>query len=144
VHDAVVLLDGDPAMLHVGEDKFLERLQAYDEVAAALRDRVPEIDYVDLRFGQRLYVRPAYAKGSGGAGSVYAKGFGGAGSGSAKGPASAQTPAFAEAPASAEAPAGKPAGKPAGNTGTSGAGAAAGRPAAKHAHARGTSGKHRQ
>jgi cell division protein FtsQ len=133
VHDAVVLLDGDPAMLHVGEDKFLERLQAYDEVAAALRDRVPEIDYVDLRFGQRLYVRPAYAKGSGGAGSAYAKA-----------PASAQTPGFAEAPASAEAPAGKSAGKPAGNTGTSGARATAGRPAAKHAHARGTSGKHRQ
>jgi cell division protein FtsQ len=57
-HDAVVLLDGDPALLHVGEDKFLERLQSYVEVAPALREQVPEMDYVDLRFGERVYVRP--------------------------------------------------------------------------------------
>jgi cell division protein FtsQ len=69
LHDAVVLLDGDPALLHLGDDKFLERLQSYLDVAAALRDRVPDIDYVDLRFDRRLYVRPALAKGSGEAGS---------------------------------------------------------------------------
>jgi cell division protein FtsQ len=68
LHDAVVLLDGDPALLHVGDDRFLERLQSYVDVAQALRDRVPEIDYVDLRFDRRLYVRPASAKGYGGAG----------------------------------------------------------------------------
>lgn len=58
LHDAVVLLEGDPALLHLGEDRFLERLQSYVDVASALRDRVPDIDYVDLRFDQRLYVRP--------------------------------------------------------------------------------------
>jgi cell division protein FtsQ len=57
-HDAVVLLDDDPALLHVGEEKFRERLQSYLEIAEALRQRIPEIDYVDLRFDQRVYVKP--------------------------------------------------------------------------------------
>lgn len=56
-HNAVVLLDGDPAWLYLGEDRFRERLQAYVEVASALRDRVPDIDYVDLRFEERVYVK---------------------------------------------------------------------------------------
>ncbi len=58
-HDAVVLLDDDPALLHLGEEKFLERLQSYVDLAPALRAQVREIDYVDLRFGERVYVRPA-------------------------------------------------------------------------------------
>jgi cell division septal protein FtsQ len=57
-HDAVVLLEGDSALLHLGEDRFVERLQSYIELAPALRERVPEIDYVDLRFDERVYVRP--------------------------------------------------------------------------------------
>jgi cell division protein FtsQ len=64
LHDAVVLLEGDQALLHLGDDKFLERLQSYVDVAPALRERVPDIDYVDLRFDRRLYVRPAFAKAS--------------------------------------------------------------------------------
>ena len=58
-HDAVVLLQNDTALLHLGEDKFLERLQSYVDLAPALRQRVPDIDYVDLRFDERVYVRPA-------------------------------------------------------------------------------------
>jgi cell division protein FtsQ len=58
LHDAVVLLEGDGALLHLGEDRFLERLQSYVDLASALRDRVPDIDYVDLRFDERVYVRP--------------------------------------------------------------------------------------
>ena len=58
-HNAVVLLEDDPALLHLGEDRFLERLQAYLDLAPALRERVPDIDYVDLRFDERVYVRPA-------------------------------------------------------------------------------------
>lgn len=58
LHDAVVLIEGDAALLHLGEDRFLERLQSYVDVASALRDRVHDIDYVDLRFDDRLYVRP--------------------------------------------------------------------------------------
>jgi cell division protein FtsQ len=61
LHDAVVLLEGDPALLHLGEDRFLERLQSYVDLAPALRDRVPDIDYVDLRFDERVYVRPGTA-----------------------------------------------------------------------------------
>lgn len=61
-HDAVVLLDNDGALLHLGEDKFLERVQSYVDLAPALRQRVPDIDYVDLRFDERVYVRPATVK----------------------------------------------------------------------------------
>ena len=57
-HDAVVLLDDDAALLRLGEERFLDRLKGYLEVAAALRERVPDIDYVDLRFDERVYVRP--------------------------------------------------------------------------------------
>ena len=57
--DAVVLLEDDPARLHLGDERFLERLQGYFDLAPALRERVPDIDYVDLRFGERVYVRPA-------------------------------------------------------------------------------------
>jgi cell division protein FtsQ len=58
-HDVVVLMQNDPALLHLGEERFLERLQAYVDLAPALRDRVPEMDYVDMRFDDRVYVRPA-------------------------------------------------------------------------------------
>lgn len=58
LHNAVVLLDGDPAWLYLGTERFAERLQSYVELAPALRDRVAEMDYVDLRFERRLYVKP--------------------------------------------------------------------------------------
>jgi cell division septal protein FtsQ len=61
-HDAIVLLQNDPALLHLGDERFLERLQSYVDLAPALRDRVPEMDYVDLRFDERVYVRPALMK----------------------------------------------------------------------------------
>ena len=61
LHDAVVLIEGDTALLHLGDDRFLERLQSYVDVAPALRERVQDIDYVDLRFKDRLYVRPVAA-----------------------------------------------------------------------------------
>jgi cell division septal protein FtsQ len=59
LHDAVVLLEGDSALVHLGDERFLERLRSYVELASALRERVPDIDYVDLRFDSRVYVRPA-------------------------------------------------------------------------------------
>jgi len=58
-HDAVVMLQDDPALLHLGDEKFLERLQSYVDLAPTLRDQVRNIDSVDLRFGGRVYVRPA-------------------------------------------------------------------------------------
>ena len=65
-HDAVVLLDGDSALLHLGDDKFLERVQSYLELSPALRERITDIDYVDLRFDPRVYVRPAAERGPNG------------------------------------------------------------------------------
>lgn len=61
-NDAVVILDGDTALLHLGDSHFAERLQSYLELAPALHERVPDIDYVDLRFDERVYVRPAKAR----------------------------------------------------------------------------------
>ncbi len=57
--NAVVLLEGDPTLIRLGNERFAERLQSYFELAPALRERVPEIDYVDLRFDERVYVRPS-------------------------------------------------------------------------------------
>jgi cell division septal protein FtsQ len=58
VRDAVVLLKGDTALVRVGDGQFAERLQSYLDLEPALRREVPQIDYVDLRFGERVYVRP--------------------------------------------------------------------------------------
>jgi cell division protein FtsQ len=57
--NAVVLLDGDPTSVRLGDEHFAERLQSYLELAPALRDRVSAIDYVDMRFDNRVFVRPA-------------------------------------------------------------------------------------
>jgi cell division protein FtsQ len=63
-HNAIVLLDGDPTSIRLGNQHFAERLQSYVELAPALRERVSEIDYVDMRFDERVYVRPAARAGS--------------------------------------------------------------------------------
>ena len=56
--DAVLILENDTALIRVGEENFIDRLQSYLDLAATLRERIPDIDYVDLRFDQRVYVRP--------------------------------------------------------------------------------------
>jgi len=58
VHNAAVILAGDSARIQLGEDRFLVRLQSYLELAGTLRERVADIDSVDLRFDDRIYVRP--------------------------------------------------------------------------------------
>lgn len=62
--DAVVLLNGDPARIHLGERDFAARLRTYLDVAPALREAVPDIDYVDVRFDRRVYVGPAAGPGA--------------------------------------------------------------------------------
>lgn len=62
LHNAAVILNGDPAVIYVGEDRFLPRLESYLELASAVRERVAEIDSVDLRFDERIYVRPVQAR----------------------------------------------------------------------------------
>ena len=61
-HDATVILSGDPAVLELGDDQFLPRLESYLALAPALRERVASIDYVDLRFDDRIYVRPTHVE----------------------------------------------------------------------------------
>ena len=57
-HNASVILTGDGALIQLGEDQFLARLASYLDLAPTLRQRVADIDYVDLRFDDRIYVRP--------------------------------------------------------------------------------------
>jgi cell division protein FtsQ len=61
--NAIVLLKGDTALLRVGDQNFTERLQSYIDLMPALRERMPDIDYVDLRFDERVYVRPQASSG---------------------------------------------------------------------------------
>ena len=61
LHDAVVILDDDTALLRLGDADFVARLQQYLDLQPALRERLASIDYVDLRFDERLYVRPVKA-----------------------------------------------------------------------------------
>jgi cell division septal protein FtsQ len=56
-HDLVVLLDDDAAYLHLGDEQFVERLAVYLEMVPTLVDQFQDIDYVDLRFEGRLFVR---------------------------------------------------------------------------------------
>jgi cell division protein FtsQ len=56
-HDLVVLLDSDEAFLHLGEDRFIERIRTFFELSPTLHDRFQNVDYVDLRFDERVYIR---------------------------------------------------------------------------------------
>ena len=61
-HNVVVLLTDDSTFLHLGTDKYAERIDEYLELIPAIRARVTDIDYVDMRFDQRVYVRPAESR----------------------------------------------------------------------------------
>ena len=63
VNDAVIVLKDDTTLVRVGDDHFVDRLQSYVDLAPALKERIPDIDYVDLRFDERVYVRPLGAGG---------------------------------------------------------------------------------
>lgn len=56
--NAVVMLKGDTALVRIGHERFSERLRSYLDLMPALKERIPEIDYVDLRYDARVYVRP--------------------------------------------------------------------------------------
>ena len=69
-HDAVVLLSGDPASIHLGEEQFAARLDAYVNLVPVLRHHVPHIDSVDMRFERLVYVNPAAGEPAGRGGGV--------------------------------------------------------------------------
>jgi cell division protein FtsQ len=54
--NAVVIVDQETVRIRLGDERFVERLQSYVDLAQALREQVPAIEYVDLRFGERVYV----------------------------------------------------------------------------------------
>jgi cell division protein FtsQ len=56
-HDAVVMFDHDSVWLHLGESRFIERLRTYLELVPMLNEHFREIDYIDLRFDNRVFVR---------------------------------------------------------------------------------------
>ena len=58
LHNAQIILTGEAVVISLGDDQFLERLQNYLDLAPALHNRVTEIDHVDVRFDNRIYVRP--------------------------------------------------------------------------------------
>lgn len=58
LHNAAVILTGEPATIRLGEEQFRQRLESYLGLAEALRARVADIDSVDLRFEGRIYVQP--------------------------------------------------------------------------------------
>ncbi|HEX5068759.1 MAG TPA: FtsQ-type POTRA domain-containing protein [Vicinamibacterales bacterium] len=55
--NAVVLLEGEPAELRLGDRDFLQRLQRYEETAPRLREQRQVVEYFDLRFGDRMWVK---------------------------------------------------------------------------------------
>ena len=62
IRNAAVILSGDPAVIYIGDDRFSQRLQTYVELSETLHARVPAIDYIDLRFDGRIFVRPSEKK----------------------------------------------------------------------------------
>lgn len=59
--DAVVLIANDTTLVHLGDDQFLDRLQSYVDLSSALHERVSDMEYVDVRFDNYIYVRPVAA-----------------------------------------------------------------------------------
>ena len=53
-----ILLSGDPVLLKVGHEKFAERVQGYLDMQERLAQMVQGVEWVDLRFDNRVYVRP--------------------------------------------------------------------------------------
>ncbi len=57
VRDAAVTFKGDTTVVRVGDEAFAERIEQYLELAPVLNERVADIDYVDVRFDDRVYVK---------------------------------------------------------------------------------------
>jgi cell division protein FtsQ len=58
LRNVTILLNDDPVLLQVGHEKFAERVQAYLDMEERLTRMVQEVESVDLRFENRVYVRP--------------------------------------------------------------------------------------
>jgi cell division protein FtsQ len=56
-HDITVLLEGDPTFVRVGDEHFVDRLERYLTLAPTLREKLSDLEYVDVRF-ENLFVMP--------------------------------------------------------------------------------------
>ena len=56
-----LLLKDDPVLLQVGRERFAERVQGYLDMGERLTAMVQQVESVDLRFDNRVYVRPRNA-----------------------------------------------------------------------------------
>jgi cell division septal protein FtsQ len=63
--DAMVMIDDDPAWLHLGHERFAERLRGYLDLRPTLAERFSQIDYIDLRFDDRVYLHGSGPKAAG-------------------------------------------------------------------------------
>ncbi len=56
--NAAVILSDDPALIYVGAERFLPRLQSYLQLSKTMKERVlgADFDYVDLRFDDHVFV----------------------------------------------------------------------------------------
>jgi cell division septal protein FtsQ len=59
----VLVLEGDTALVSVGAERFVERLQAYLDLRPLVREQAPGANYVDLRYDDRVYVGPSRGNG---------------------------------------------------------------------------------
>lgn len=57
VRDVAVMIDDDTAWLYLGQAEYVQRLERYLDIRPALLDRFGSIDYADLKFDGRIYVR---------------------------------------------------------------------------------------
>lgn len=62
--DVVIVLKGDTAFVHIGREQFIERLDRYREFAETLREEMPDIDYVDVRYGDDIIAKPRQERAS--------------------------------------------------------------------------------
>ena len=60
-HDAVVTMNDDTTLLHLGDTAFTARLQSYLDMSRRLQTMASDLEYVDLRFNDRVYIRPRRA-----------------------------------------------------------------------------------
>jgi cell division protein FtsQ len=56
-HDITVQLEGDPTVVRVGDEHFVDRLERYLALAPTLREKLSDLEYVDVRF-DNLFVMP--------------------------------------------------------------------------------------
>lgn len=60
-YDAVVTMNDDTTLLHLGDARFAERLQSYLDMSRRLQSMAADLESVDLRFDDRVYIRPRRA-----------------------------------------------------------------------------------